>query len=896
MRVLAFVRVFLLTILLGFSATGLWAQVPADSLTDPQPQDFGIESRTKTRVDTPPADSILQLDPDSVYTTTVPNSSGVLDYEVVYNAVDSMPSSLIDNVVELYNEGVVEYGDIKIEAGYIKIMFSKDEVYATGLPDSTGKITQKPVFTEQGKQYQADEMRYNFATKKARINKVITQEGEGFLHGEKVKMTGDKVLYIKNGSFTTCSHKDPHFSIITPRAKVIPGEKVVTQFAWIEVADVPTPLVVPFGFFPTTDKRKSGIIVPSYGNSEFRGYFLQNLGFYWAINDYLDATFTGDIYTQGGFGARASTNYKVRYKYSGGLNLSYNLLRYGEEEFEEFIPGSFNNSSDFAVTWRHRQDPKANPNYNFSANVNIATTQFYKITSVNPNQILQNRLNSSVSFTRTWQNKPYNLNIALNHSQNNQTGDLTLTLPNVNFSVNRFFPFRSERTVGNNKWYEEIGITYTVDGQNQITTNINEPIFTETVFRDSSRMGLRHQIPIQANYKLFNYIVFNPSINYTERWYPTKLEYGFDSTGNAVVVDTARGFFANRDFSIRTNFTTKLYGQWNYKGFFRALRHVMTPTVGFSFVPDFSDREWGFYERLTNPTTGETVVVNPYQGSLYGGPPAGRQGNLNFGVQNTLEAKVRSDKDSTGLKKIKLLERLSFNTSYNLAATQFNWAQPRLTATSSAFNGLLSFNYDATYDFYGFDPEQGGRVNQFAWYVNGKLLRTTRQNLALGFNLNANRFKRDGNSRGAQRNKQQNQQNQNEPPPDLGITEGDIDYYALRRYIDYNVPWNLNLTYTLTSNSPGGQAPVTSQSLSFNGDIDLTKGWRIGFSSGFDFEAQDFTVTTLDFYRDLHCWELRCTWVPIGFQQTYVITIQVKADMLSDLKLERRRGLGDFQP
>ncbi len=833
----------------------------------------------------------LALPQDSLKPSSKSQPKSFLDYDIVYNALDSMPSSLESNTIELYNQGVIEYGGMKIEAGYIKVMFDDSEIYASGLPDSTGKMQQKPIFTEAGKTYRADEMRYNFETGKARINKVITQEGEGFLHGERVKKTGGQSFYVRNASYTTCSHEHPHFSIRTPKAKVIPGEKVVTQFAFLELMDIPTPLMVPFGFFPTTDQRKSGVIIPSYGSSQFRGYFLQNGGFYWAASDYFDLSLTGDIYTKGGYGLQGSTAYRKRYKFNGNLNVRYNLLRYGLEEFQPFVPQAFSNQSDFSIRWSHNQDPKANPFYRFSANVNIATSQFYQITSVNPDQVLQNRLNSSVSFSRRWANKPYSLNVALNHSQNNRTNDITLTLPQMNFSVNRFFPFKQEGGIsGNKKWYEEIGITYTMNAKNQIQTKLDKPIFTESVFRDSSRMGVQHNIPIAANYKVFKYFVFNPSINFTERWYPNKLEYGYvDSLNRAAVIDTVNGFFANRDFNASANLSTKLYGLWRYRGFLRALRHVATPTIGLSYRPDFSDPFWGYYQEVQNDSLGNTTLVNPFQRGVYGSASAGRSGSINFGVQNTLEAKVRSKTDSTGLKKIKILERLSLNGSYNMAAEEFQLSQIRLNASSTIFQNLINLNYNATFDPYHYDEELSQRVNEFSIDRGGPLARVTSQRFTVGTRLDASRFEKK-----EEKSEEESEENQTNAPA-MGITEGDIDYYRLPGYVDFDVPWSVNFNYNLSYSNPGGREPTVRQSMDISGDINISQGWKVGFRTGYDIEANDFTFTTLDFYRDLHCWDLTCTWVPFGFQQSYVITIRVKSTILQDLKLQRRRGVGDFQ-
>ncbi len=871
--------VFLLTLLVGIS-DNLLAQEDTSQVVPAVKDTFAI--------------------PDPVPNSTDPKATAqksVLDYDIVYDALDSIPSSPDNSVIELYNQAVIEYGGMKIEAGYIRIEFEKSEIYATGLTDSNGVMTQKPIFTEAGKTYRADAMRYNFETGKARINKVITQEGEGFLHGEKIKKTAGAAFFVKNASYTTCSHEHPHFRIRTPKAKVIPGEKVVTQFAFLELFDIPTPLMLPFGFFPTTDKRKSGIIIPTYGSSQFRGYFLQRGGFYWAASDYFDLSLTGDIYTKGGYGLQGQTAYRVRYKFSGNLNVNYNLLRFGREEFAPFLPGAFNNQSDFSIRWNHKQDAKANPNFNFSANVNIATSQFFQITSINPDQVLQNRLNSSVSFTKRWAGRPFNLSVTLNHSQNNRTQDLTLTLPNINFSVNRFFPFKSEGgIVGNKKWYEEIGITYTSNAKNQIQTRLDKPVFTETVFRDSSRMGIQHSIPISANYKVFKFFVFNPSINYTERWYPNKLEFAFDSASNrVVVVDTINGFFANRNFSTNAQLSTKLYGLWRYKGFLRAVRHVMTPRIGFNFQPDFSTPFWGYYEEIQSDTLGNTTLVNPYRNGVYGSAGSGMSGAITFGIQNTLEAKIRDRSDSTGLKKIKILERFSVDGNHNLAAEQFKWSTIRVAASSSMFDRLITLNYNASLDPYAYDETLNQRVNEFAISQGGPLFRVTSQRFTAGTRLDPRTFESKKKDKDKDKENKDDSADPTTGAGALGITEGDIDYYRLPGYVDFNVPWSVNMNYNLSYNNSGGGEPTIRQSVDISGDMDLTEGWKIGFRTGYDIEAQDFTFTSFNFYRDLHCWTMSCSWVPFGFQQTYMLTIRVKSSILQDLKLERRRGVGDFQ-
>ncbi|MGB0177547.1 MAG: putative LPS assembly protein LptD, partial [Owenweeksia sp.] len=414
-----------------------------------------------------------------------------------------------------------------------------------------------------------------------------------------------------------------------------------------------------------------------------------------------------------------------------------------------------------------------------------------------------------------------------------------------------------------------------------------------------ARNGVQHNIPITANYKVFKFFVLSPGVNYKERWYFNRAEYSFNDSLNQVVRDTVNGFYAVRDFSASTNLTTKLYGLWRYNGYLRAIRHVMTPTVGLSYRPDFSVEKWGYYQRVQSDTAGNFSRLDRYQGQLYQGAPSGKSASVNFGVQNTLEAKVRDRTDSSGVKKIRLLERFSLNTSYNAAVQEFNWSPLQFNASSSAFKGLINLNYASTFDFYGFDPDEGNggmRVNKSAYEVNGKWLRPTNQTFTTGINLSANRFKKTGKDPepGEEVDKKEGLIDSEPAPNSLGISEGDPDYYRARGFVDFNAPWTLNINYNLRKSYTGLESRVT-QSIDFSGDVKLTDNWKVGFRSGYDFQAKDFTYTTLDFYRDLHCWELRCTWVPFGFQQSYTLTIRVKADVLSDLKMERRRGVGDFE-
>lgn len=903
-RVLKFI--ILLTAIVGFVVPSFGQVEPSDTLPPIDSLAQALDSAAifnsiDSLYQDTSASGKIRLSTDSIYSTPIKGSTdggGFLSSKVEYTASDSIVGSLDIGEAYLYNEAKVSYENMSISAGYIQINFDNSEVYATGLRDTSGAVVQKPIFTEGGKSYRADTMRYNFDSKKAKIKRVITKEGEGFLHGEDVKKVNDNVFYVKNAAYTTCSHEHPHFEIRTNKAKVVAGDKIITRFAYLEVLDVPTPLIVPFGFFPTTETRKSGIIIPQYGRNLNRGYFLTNGGYYWAINDYLDLTLLGDAYSQGGWGLSGRTNYKKRYKYSGNFGINYSKVKYGRVEFAEYGSQFFADNSQFAVNWSHQQDPKANPSFRFSANVNLSSANYYRLNSTDRDQVLQNTALSSVSVNKSWIGKPYNLTANISHSQNNSTNDMTVTLPDVNFSVNRQFPFKRKNAVGSKKWFEEIGYSYNVTGKNEIQTKMGKPFFTETVFADSARNGIRHSIPISANYKVFKNFVLNPNVTYTERWYFERSEWGFvDSLdGRAInqarVVDTTKGFYGVRDFSVNANLSTKLYGQWNYKGFVKAIRHVMTPTVGFSYRPDFSTDFWGYYQDVQVDTLGNTERRNMYNYGLYGSAGQGVQGNVNFSLLNTLESKIRDKQDSSGAKKVKILERLSLTTSYNVAAEEYKWAPVNLTMSSSIFKGLISLNYNASFDLYGFDEGLGKRVNEFAIDVNGKLLRTTSQRFTTGINLDQSRF-----------SKKEKTQDDSQPqgpvadqgmPNDLGITAGDIDYYNTRQRVDFSMPWSANINYNLTKSYNGLDA-VVRQSADLNANFQITENWRAGMSTGYDIEAKDFTYTSFDFYRNLHCWEIRCSWVPFGLQQSYTIGINVKAQTLKDLKLERVRGIGDFE-
>ncbi len=803
-------------------------------------------------------------------------------------AEDSTVLSMDGNKTYLYNKAEVDYQDIGLQAGYIEIDWKLNTAFASGIIDTAGNIVQKPIFKEGEKEYYTDTIWYNFTSKKARIKKVITQEGDGFLHGDRVKKLENNTFFIKGGSYTTCNYEEPHFRIKTNKTKVISGDKIVTGPAYLEILDVPTPLVLPFGFFPTETRRRSGIIIPTWGNNFERGYFLKDGGYYWAASDFYDLTVKGEIYTMGGWGLTLGSNYNKRYAFNGNFLANYNKIKIGREGFTE-NGGTFRNSTDFRVAWTHNQDPKARPDLRFTASVNIATGTYFQNTQQQANQVLTSQLNSNIAIQKSWIGKPYSLSVNLGHSQNIQQNTISLTLPKLAFNVNRFTPFKKESRIGESKWYEDIGVNYSFQAENRINTNLDDDIFSEQNLARNARYGAQHISSIQTNMKLFKYWTFSPSINMNNRWYGSRLSYNYiDSTG-ILDIDTVAGFNNAFDFALRGNLATKVYGQFNYRGKVRAIRHVLTPSIGFNYSPDFSDPVWGYYQTYQADSLGTIRTQSVYNGYLYGTPSKGVNASVNFGIQNTLEMKVKTDRDSSGLKKIKILEGFSVNTSYNAAATEFQWSDISLNARTSALDGLFQFQFSTRLDLYGIDPE-GKRVNQSAYQVNGVLFRRTQTTFTTGIQLTPDRLF-GGDKKSANQNNNSGQELENKG---INMGVGDIDYMRSTDFVDFNVPWNLGMNFNMTWQNQG-LVQNKRQSVDINASIELTKSWRIGFRTGYDMVKKDITFTTIDFYRDLHCWQINVFWVPFGFQRSYTIGISAKSNILQDLKLERRRGIGDFE-
>lgn len=854
------------------------------------PQVTHIQDTTKTSSET-----LLQTDttqnitdslpavPDSLHVDTIaiPNfgkskhsKSKDFDVPVYYNSDDSLLNDMKNRKAFLYGNAVVKYEDMTINAAFIEVDLDKKEVYAYGRTDGDS-IVGKPEFNQGDETFVADTIRYNFNSKKGIIKNVTTVYDGAYLIGGKTKLHENKHIHMTHGKFTTCDLPDPHFYFNLSKAIVIPDDKIISGPANLVVEDVPTPIGIPFGFFTNKKGGTSGIIIPEFGDEENRGFFLRNGGYYWAINDYVDLTVLGDIYSKGSWGAGMIMNYKLRYKFNGSLSFKYNRNLFGYRGLSNFSA-----SNQYALRWKFTQDSKANPNSTFSADVNMSSTDYDKYNSYNVNNYMTSTKQSSVSYSYVFPNTPLSMSVALKHSQNSNTGSIDLTLPEFAFNMSRIYPFKRKKAVGKSRFYEKISIAYTMNATNKIRTN--DADFFNIPY-DSITNGIIHRIPINASFKLFKYTTLTPSFNYNERWYFKRFSKQWNDSENLLETDYASTFARVWDYNASLSWSTTIYGMFNFrKGKVKALRHVFSPNVSFSYVPDFGKEKYkyyGTYSRVMyNNSTGQyDTVSNMYsmfEGLPYGTPNKGGSGTVNINLGNNLEMKLRNLKDTTkDNMKIKLLESFNISTNYNIFADSLRWAPISITARTRIKVVDISFN--TTLDPYAIAQNEYGtyqRINKALVKTNGHLVRMTIGYLTVGFSLNSKA-----------RDKKIAEQQE---------SLYDIIYGYPNSYVDFNVPWNLRVSYTFRYTKPYDEMKIT-QTLNVSGELNITKKWKISVATGYDFEAKKMSPTTIDIYRDLHCWEMSLHVVPFGQHKSYAFQINVKASMLQDLKLNKRRSWFD---
>ena len=806
---------------------------------------------------------------------------------------DSLIYDVKNKVVYIYEKGDVKYQDKNLKADYMRVDMDNKEIYAYGREDTVAGKPTRPEFLDGGSAYQMDTITYNIETEKARIKGVTTQDGEGYLKGARVKKMKDNTINIADGKFTTCDADHPHFYLAMTKAKTIPGKKVIVGPSYLVLEDVPLyPLMLPFGFFPTMSGRRSGFIVPTWGEEVVKGFFMRNGGYYFAFNDYIDMTVMGGIYTLGSWEASLASRYIKRYKYSGVLNFRFSKDILGEKGQQDY-----QNMNNYQIQWTHQKDPKASPNSTFSASVNFSSSGYTKYGSQTMSEYLNTQTNSSISYSKTWAGKPFSFSTNMQHSQNSRDTTVSLSFPNVVFNVSRIFPFKRKNAPGKERWYEKISTQYTGTLGNNVTVK-EKDLFTENMFKQMKN-GVNHVIPVSTTLNILKYLNVSPSFNYQERWYFQKIDQAWDPVAKrAVNSDTTSGFYRLWDYRLSVSATTKIYGMIEYKKkkdgtprLINAIRHVLTPNVSFSYRPDFADDKYGYYKYVQSDTMGTMKRYSPFDNGLYGVPGAGKNMSMSFGLTQTVEMKVRDRRDTSGIRKIKLIDNLSITSSYNFLADSLNLSPFSINLRTNVFKNL-GLNVSATLDPYEVDS-QGRRINKFM-LRRGKLGRLSSGSTSFGYSWN-----RTGNPSGAVNDIASGT---NAPPPeytDMFAQPGfnDMDPNTRRQmlsstYYDFSIPWNFGFNYSFTFTNNGLRRNVV-QSLGFNASVNLTQKWGVTFNGGYDFQARKLTPGTFRLTRDLHCWQMVFDWVPIGFRRSWSFTINVKSGMLKDLKWDRNSSFYD---
>jgi len=790
-------------------------------------------------------------------------------------------------MVYLFNEADIKYQDISLKAAYVEIDFPKNLVFAKGEPDSTGKDQGVPQFTEGSQTFKSKTIHYNFTTKRGYINTVFTKQDEGYLHGTVVKKMENDVTYIRDGSYTTCDlEENPHFAFRFNKAKIIPGKRVITGPAYMEIANVATPLLIPFGFFPNRSGQRSGILLPTYGESNNRGFFFENMGYYWAISQYMDLKIQGDIYTRGSWALKPTFTYNKRYHYNGMFNLSYAQNRVGEVGAPDY-----QKSNDFRVRWTHNQDAKARPHSSFSANVNIVSNSFNKYNpSSSTEAYLSNTFQSSVNYSTNFAGK-YFLNLNFGHSQNTLTKVFNVTLPQISFSVNQFYPLRRKIPVGKLRWYEQISTKYNLDMENQYNTY--DTLIFKPGWSKQLKNGIRHSIPISGTFRVLKFFNWTNSLNMVDRMYFSTIRKRYvqdtvytatDTIPGYYKTDTVYGFANAFDFNVSSSLNTRVYGMYQFKkGPIVAIRHMLTPSVSFSYTPNWGSKSMGYWRYIENDTnTRNPERYSIFQNNIYGGPPGQKSGLVSFVLSNNLEMKVRNRKDTiNGYRKIPLIDDLSFRISYDLARDSLNWSPLTMSGRSTIIKGL-TIQYSSSWDIYAHDS-LNRRINVTEWKAHHRLLHldNTTWDIGLTYSLSSDKVK-------------------GKKTPDKGTPrerQDVIDYYDY--YVDFDIPWSFNIIYNFRyakAYDAGSKQRVGKivQTLGFSGQLNITPKWKISLTSGWDFVNGQLSYTSIDIYRDLHCWEMRFGWVPKGAQQSWNFSINVKASVLQDLKLNKKKDFRDF--
>ncbi|MDP3313980.1 putative LPS assembly protein LptD [Lutibacter sp.] len=819
-----------------------------------------------------PLDTLLKTKPKEVL-------EGIIEH----TADSLIRQDLKNKIVKLYDKAHVHYKDIDLQAGYIEINNNTNIIKAFGVKDSIGKYSQRPIFKQGSQESTQDSIVFNFKTEKAKIWGLKTEQQGVIIRGAVSKKHNDSIIFIENIRLTTSEKDNPDYYIAIKKAKFIKDSKLVASSSQLVIADVPTPLILPFAYIPLTKGRTSGFLMPTWGDNNQQGFFLQNGGYYFVLSDNFDLAVLGDIYTNGSWGLRTESGYAKRYRYSGKLDFKYESLINSLKGFDDYSEGS-----NYNIRWSHSQDAKASPNSRFSASVNLGSSKYFKqsINEYNTNSFLNNNLSSSVSYYKKFVGTPFNMSMSVTHSQNTNTEQITMTLPSIQINMDRLYPFAGKNGAKNNA-LQKTGFTYSLQGDNRINTS-DEFFFKKEMF-DNAKSGILQNASLSTNMKALRYFTLSPNLNYKEVWYFDKLRKEFNDTENAVVTDTINQFNTFREYSTGISLATTVYGMVNFKkGKLEAIRHVVRPSISYSYTPDFSsfNKE---YQKSADPT--DIAEYSPFANGIFGGPSSGISNSLNFSLNNNLEAKLRPkdslEKEST---KIILLNNLNFSTSYNMAADSLKWSPISANAGTKIFKDKIGINVNATLDPYGLDSN-GKKINTFNRDNGGSLFRLTNAGITMDYSLSSK-----DNEKKPNENQQNNTENNSDGVFGENLTATNQqtddskkdDKVKETKLYQSTIPWTLRIAYTLNYSNPSRQNEISSNSLMFSGDIELTPKWQVGFSSGYDLKDHGFTYTQLRFSRDLDSWKLNFNWVPFGDRQTYYFFIGVKSSVLADLKYDKR--------
>lgn len=862
-----------------------------------------------------------ELSTDSLLdeSNTVPTRQGDIETTIDYRAKDSIFFDLGRQMMFLYGESKIDYGDITLGAEKISLDWVANTIQANYiLDDSTGRKIGKPVFTEKEDSYETDDMIYNFTTKKALINGIVTEQDGAFMHGEKVKKNELNEMFIRGAKYTTCDHAYPHYYIKSSKLKVIPNNKVVSGPFNLYFGEIATPIGFAFGMFPQPKSKSSGILFPSYGEESQRGFFLRNGGYYFDINEYVDLKLTGNIFTNGSYGLQSASIYKWRYHFSGNFNLKYNKTVNPAFEDDGF-------AKDFWLNWSHT--PQSTGSSRFSASVSLGTqsyTQNDNNVATNFQQSVTASFTSNMSYSKTFKGTPFSMSANARHSQNVSTDITSVSLPELSLSMNRQYPLKKINGIGDGV-LGKLGISYNMVMKNELSNSalsntLNAVNFDDesaeqisfnsdnlSILLDRAKQGMKHTIPLATSFNMLKFITVSPTVNYTEVWYPRELSFSYDDELEGVRVDTLRKFSRAGWYSSGASMSTRLYGMYNFgKGRVKAIRHVMTPSVGFSYSPDFSDPSRGTYSKVKINEDGDTALYSKFQNFAYGGPSSGESASLSFSLNHNLEMKMKTKNDSIDeTKKIKIFDNLSMSTGYDFLKDSFQLADINWNARTSLFNGKVSINMSGALNPYVYvldsvsssDVVYDREINQYAWNNGQGLGQLSRGNIAIGFNL-----KPKEKSKGDESEKEQSDESKRGEMRDVsqindngfGDTSplaGSVNNFISKDpnvYVPFDVPWALNVNYSLNYSKQGFDEASITQTLNFSGNLNITDKTNISFNSGYDLKSKEFTVTRLNVGRDLHCWTVNFNWVPFGVSQSYFIEIRVNSQLLKDLKLDKR--------